>query len=110
MSRKSSRPRLKLDEKELHMLEKLSSSRTTETREVERAKILLHFSQNMDISKIEEKVHVSRPTIYKCIDKALSMGVEAGLKDKYHSPKEPVITEEAKAWVINIACNKPTTY
>lgn len=110
MSRKSSRPRLKLDEKELNKLKKISSSRKTETREVERAKILIYFSQNMDISKIEEKVHVSRPTIYKCIDKALSMGVEAGLKDKYHSPKEPVITEESKAWVINIACNKPTTY
>lgn len=36
------------------------------------------------------------------------MGTEEGLKDKYHRPGEPLITEEAKAWVINLACQKPT--
>ena len=49
-------------------------------------------------------------SLYKCVEKALSMRIEAGLKDKYHRPKEPVITQEAKAWVINIACKKPTDY
>ena len=53
---------------------------------------------------------MSRPTIYKCIEKALATGVESGLKDKYHSPKAPVITDEAKAWVINVACQKPTDF
>jgi transposase len=38
------------------------------------------------------------------------MGVKAGLKDKYHSPKEAVITEESKAWVVNLACTKPTKH
>ena len=38
------------------------------------------------------------------------MGIVEGLKDKYHRPQEPVITEEAKAWVINLACKKPTDY
>jgi hypothetical protein len=28
-------------------------------------------------------------------------------KDAYHRPKEPFITEEAKAWVIHLACSKP---
>ncbi len=50
---------------------------------------------------------MSRPTIYKCIAKALAMGPEAGLKDKYHSPKAAVITDDAKAWVVNLACTKP---
>jgi transposase len=35
------------------------------------------------------------------------MGSEAGLKDKYHSPKDAVITDDAKAWVVNLACTKP---
>jgi len=38
------------------------------------------------------------------------MGIDEGMKDKYHRPREPVITEEAKAWVINLACKKPTDY
>jgi hypothetical protein len=50
---------------------------------------------------------VSRVSIYKCIDKALSMGIEAGLKDIHHSARDPVITEEAKAWVVSLACTKP---
>jgi hypothetical protein len=29
------------------------------------------------------------------------------LKDAYHRPKEPVITEEARAWVVLLACSKP---
>ena len=35
------------------------------------------------------------------------MGWKAGLKDLPHSPKKPSITMEAKAWLINIACQKP---
>jgi len=53
---------------------------------------------------------LSRPTIYKCIDKALAAGVGAGLKDHYHRPKEPLITQQAKAWVLSIACTKPTDH
>jgi hypothetical protein len=30
-----------------------------------------------------------------------------GLKDAYHRPREPEITDEAKAWVVSIACTKP---
>jgi transposase len=30
-----------------------------------------------------------------------------GLKDKYLRPDEPEITDEAKAWVVSIACTKP---
>lgn len=50
---------------------------------------------------------VGRPMIYQCIDKALSGGVEAGLKDAYPRPRKPEITDEAKAWVVHIACTKP---
>ena len=45
--------------------------------------------------------------IYRCIDKALAAGVQMGLKDKYHRPHDPEITDEAKAWVVGIACTKP---
>jgi transposase len=33
--------------------------------------------------------------------------VQAGLKDAFHSPKEPEILDDAKAWVVSLACTKP---
>ena len=107
MPRKSDRPKLKLSKAERANLSKLSQSRTAPRREVERASILLKYAAGVNISSIKRDLKVSRPTIYKCIDKALAAGIETGLKDKYHSPKQPVITEEAKAWVVNLACTKP---
>jgi transposase len=107
MPRKSQRPKLKLDEAHRQELITLSQSRTAQLREIQRASILLKFADGKEISSIKKELNISRPTIYKCIDKALAAGIETGLKDKYHSPKEPIITEEAKAWVVNLACTKP---
>ncbi len=96
------------DERE--RLKKITGSRTASGREIERAEVLLRYSEGQDIVQISKNAGVSRPTIYKCIGKALAMGVEAGLKDAYHRPFAPVITQEAKAWVIHLACNKPKDY
>jgi len=110
MPRKSQKAKLIFDEKQKEQLKTISQSRKAPIREVQRANILLRYSEDIPITKIENLVQVSRPTIYKWIEKALAMGIPEGLKDKYHRPKEPVITEEAKAWVINIACKKPTDF
>src|SRR5437879_13063601 len=50
---------------------------------------------------------MTRKSVRKWIDKALAMGAEAALKDAYHRPRAPVITENAKAWVVHLACSKP---
>jgi len=110
MPRKSQKAKLILDEKQTEQLNKISQSRKAPIREVQRASILLRYSEDIPITDIEKMIQVSRPTIYKWIEKALAMGIVEGLKDKYHRPKEPVITQEAKAWVINLACKKPTDY
>ena len=107
MPGKSRRPKLQLDEGQHQELLKISQSRTAPIREVQRAKILLTYANGKDISFIKKEFNVSRPTIYKCIDKALAAGIQTGLKDKYHRPKDPIITEEAKAWVVSLACTKP---
>jgi len=110
MPRKSQKAKLDLGKEKLEQLQKISQSRTSPFREVQRANILLRYSEGILVTDIEKMVHVSRPTIYKWIEKALAMGIDEGLKDKYHRPKEPVITEEAKAWIVNLACKKPTDY
>lgn len=107
MGLQTKRARLTLTTKELQSLQQKSNSRTLSKREIERSKVLLLYYQGVSISQIQRQVGLSRPSIYKCIDKALAGGVAVGLKDKYHRPKAPVITDEAKLWVINTACTKP---
>jgi transposase len=107
MARTSKRPRTVLTEEQKSDLERIARSRTAQAREVERANILLRHAAGASISSIRGALHVSKPTIYKCIDKAAAAGPERGLKDLPHAPREPVITEDAKAWVVNLACTKP---
>jgi transposase len=110
MPRKSQKAKLILSQEKKEQLRQIANSRKAPLREVQRANILLRYAEGIPIIHIEKTIHMSRPTIYKWIDKALAVGIEEGLKDKYHRAKEPVITEEAKAWVINLACSKPTEY
>ena len=110
MPRKTQKAKLVLSKEQQEELKKTVQSRKAPIREVQRANILLRYSEGMPITEIEKMTHVSRPTIYKWMEKSLAMGIEEGLKDKYHRPKQPVITEEAKAWVISIACQKPKDF
>lgn len=107
MARKTGRPALVIAAHEREQLERLRDSRTAPKRETERAAILLLYAAGEGPTVIQQRLGISRPTIYKCIDKALAAGVRAGLQDRYHRPKEPVITPAAKAWVLSLACTKP---
>jgi len=110
MARKTKRNPLALSENQLQELNKISCSRTAPAQEIWRSKIMLEYYENHSISKVANKVGVARDTVYKCIDKALQMGWETALKDLCHRPKEPTITMEAKAWLVNIACAKPKDF
>jgi len=107
MARKTQRSKLDLPEEHKEKLLKLSQARSAPLREVQRATILLKYAEGSDILTIAKNMNTTRSTVYKCIDKALSMGVDAALKDTYHRPREPVITEDAKNWVVSLACQKP---
>ena len=69
--------------------------------------MMLGYADGMSITELQRRLGFSRPMIYRCVDKALAAGVQTGLKDKYHRPHEPEISDEAKAWVVSIACTKP---
>lgn len=107
MARKTKREKLKLTREQQIKLAQLSTSRKAPLREVQRARVLLHYADEIPISQIQQLVNVSRPSIYKCIDKALASGADAGLKDYFHRPFNPIIDDAAKTWVINLACTKP---
>jgi hypothetical protein len=50
---------------------------------------------------------MTRLSVSKWVAKALAVGPVAALKDNYHRSKEPVIGDDAKAWVVHVACSKP---
>jgi transposase len=107
MASKSAREALVLSAEQETMLKELAGSRTAAVREVERAKVMLGYAAGQTITQLHRQLGVGRPMIYKCIDKALGAGAQMGLKDKYHRPHAPQITDEAKAWVVALACTKP---
>ena len=107
MARKSGRAALTLAPEQRKTLEELASSRTAPAREVERAKVLLGYAAGTSITELQRQLGFSRPMIYRCVDKALAAGVQMGLKDKYHRPHAPEITDAAKAWLVSVACTKP---
>lgn len=85
----------------------ISKSRTEKNSRVERAKILLDYSQGTTVSAIARKLSTNRPKVERCIDKALQIGVLTALEDLPRPGKPPEITPEAKTWLINLACKKP---
>jgi transposase len=107
MAGKSRLPKLVLRTEQLSELQQLSQSRTAPLREVQRARILCRYHAGETIAGIARAMEMTRKSVRKWIDKALAMGAEAALRDAYHRPRAPVITEEARAWVVHLACSKP---
>jgi len=106
MARKSSRAKLLLTPEEVQWLDRLRQSRTAASREVQRAQIVWRYYQGDNIATIMNAVRMTRKSVSKWISNALTIGASAGIKDTPHG-SQPVITEEAKAWVVHVACSKP---
>lgn len=107
MSKKSQRAILNLTDQDREMLEPLAQSKTAPHRDVQRAKILLAYHAGQQFTVIAKQTGTTRRIVYKCVDKALSMGVEAALRDLPRPGAQPVITPANKAWVVHLACSKP---
>lgn len=106
MARKSTRSKLVLTPDEITLLNQLRQSRTAALREVQRAQVLWLYYTGENIATIMKTVRLTRKSVGKWINKALRMGVSAGLKDTPHGT-QPLLTEAAKAWVVHLACSKP---
>jgi len=103
----SHRRPLILSDKDQSDLEHLSTSRTISVAKFRRARILLAYARGKTISAIARQERVTRPTVENCIDKALSGGVSFALADLPRPGHTVTITDDAKAWVIQLACSKP---
>lgn len=87
---------------------RVSNSRTAAASSVQRAKILLFYGNGKRISDIVREMGVTRPLAERCIDKALTFGPLQALRDLPRTGHPTITGDDAKAWVLSVACQKPT--
>ena len=105
--RKTNKAKLQCSMEEQSTLVVLSKSKTAPHREVIRAKILLGYMEGMSITKLASDFQTNRPLVERCLNKALAFGVSTALKDLPGRGVKPVITDDARSWVMSIACQSP---
>jgi len=103
----SRRARLSLTGEDSGYLDRLAQSRTESAARVQRAQILLRYAEGQTVSAIAAALNTNRPKVERCISKALGLGVRAALRDLPGRGRRRSITDEAKAWVVDLACQKP---
>lgn len=107
MAGKSKRSKLVLSDEDKAALAQIARSRTAPHRETQRAAILLGYHAGENLTSIGRRLGMTRLSVSKWVAKALAVGPMAALKDNYHRPKDPSIGDDAKAWVVHVACSKP---
>ncbi len=105
MGRKAST--IVLSEDDRSYLETQTRARTIQAQTVNRARILLLKADGKSIDDIADKVGMNRKSVLLCINKYLDGGVENALFDAPGRGRNAEITDDEKAWIINIACQKP---
>ena len=96
-----------LSDEDRSYLETQTKARTIQAQTVMRARILLLKADGLPIDAIADKVDMNRKSIMLCINKYLEGGVENALFDAPGRGRNAEITDDEKAWIISIACQKP---
>jgi transposase len=97
---------LGITRKELSQLRAIARSRTESAARVGRARLLLAYRDEPSFFAVGRALRVHHQTVQRCIERAVSQGVLAALDDKARPGREPVITAEARAWLVDLACRK----
>lgn len=88
-------------------LEELRRSRSAEKRQVLHAAILLDCANGISDNAIAIANRVNRHTVSLCVRKYLQYGVDAALGELPRPGKSRIIPDDAIAWVLHCACQKP---
>lgn len=108
MGRKSIVINLSANEREF--LEAQTRARTIQAQTASRARILLLKAEGRPINEIADKVGINRKSVMLCLNKYAECGVENALFDAPGRGRNAEITDDEKAWIINIACQKPIDF
>ena len=101
---------IELSNEEREYLERQTRARTIQAQTVTRARILLLRADSVSIDTIADKVGINRCSVMLCLKKFKEGGIENALFDAPGRGRNAEITDEEKAWIINIACQKPIDF
>ena len=108
MGKRASSIELSNEEREYRKLQ--TRARTIQAQTVTRARILLLRADSVSIDAIADKVGLNRCSVMLCLKKFKEGGIENALFDAPGRGRNAEITDEEKAWIINIACQKPIDF
>ena len=98
---------LEISESDRKYFESIVRSRTLQAQFVQRARIILLKAEGIPIDAIADKIGINRKSVMLCLDKYKTSGAENALYDAPGRGRNPEITDDEKAWIINIACQRP---
>lgn len=101
---------IELSNEEREYLKLQTRARTIQAQTVTRARILLLRADSVSIDAIADKVGLNRCSVMLCLKKFKEGGIENALFDAPGRGRNAEITDEEKAWIINIACHKPIDF
>lgn len=96
----------KEDREKLNAVLKSSKS---EYRMIERARIITHLEEELDVEKVAEKLDVSSKTVRKWRKRFYLEGFD-GLIERQRSGSSSKYTEQIKMEITAIACDSPKNY
>jgi len=97
---------LKMGRAEVARLEAIARSRSEPAARVERARVLLGYREDASFFAVGRALGLHHQTVQRCIERAARRGVLAALDDSPRPGREPVITVEARTWLVDLACRK----
>lgn len=101
---------IELSNEEREYLKLQTRARTIQAQTVTRARILLLRADSVSIDAIADKVGLNRCSVMLCLKKFKEGGIENALFDAPGRGRNAEITDEEKAWIINVACQKPIDF
>jgi transposase len=101
------RPPLTLSAEDREKLETLRRSRSEEKRRVVHAAMLLDCAKGKSDTATATANNVNRHSVALCINKFLKFGLEAALGELPRPGKARQIPDDASAWILHCACQKP---
>ena len=97
---------LAIEEEDLTGLMSIARSRTEPASRVERARILLAYRETPSCYAVGRVIGVTHQTVERCLRRALRLGIMGALDDSPRPGREPVITDEARSFIVDLACRK----
>src|SRR6476469_8797721 len=97
---------LPTDARQRQRLLEISRSRTEPTGRVERARIILAYLDDPSAYAVARAIGVTQQTVTRCLERAAELGVIEALDDRPRAGRDPVMTAEAKTWLVALACRK----